>query len=125
MAKSLQRLKQLSKPDSFDDSKTAAEISNSESNSEDFEQFLETFISQMKRFLHGDQSGDWHNNPVSAFGNDASLYALLQSVSWKIVRNGQTRIVFSDFDHVVRNMKVEDGGTLTVENGGRLICLGD
>lgn len=124
MAKSLQRLRQLSKPDSFDDSKTATEISNSETNSEDFEQFLETLLSQIKRIIHGDQTGDWHGDPTTVFGNDSSLYALLQCSGWHIVRNGQTRTVFSDFDHVVRDMKVENGGTLTVEDGGRLICLG-
>lgn len=124
MAKSLQRLKQISKPDSFDDTKTATEIANSETNSEDLEQLFEAFFSQVKRIISGDETGNWHDDPVSVFGDNASLYALLQSVGWNIVRDGQTRVVLNGFDHVVQDVHVENGGTLTVEDGGRLICLG-
>ena len=80
MSRSLQRLKQIAKPDSFDDQKTPAEIENSETNSNDFEELLDTILSQIKRIIFGNLTGEWKTDPnvsgLSAraiyFQNDAS-----------------------------------------------------
>lgn len=84
MATSLQRLKQIAKPDSFDDQKSAAQIANSENNSVDLAEFAEALLSQFKRIIHGNQSGNWFDDPTSVFGGDASLFSLFQSASPEI-----------------------------------------
>lgn len=75
MAKSLQRLRQIAKPDSFDDQRDSVDIANSEINSEDLGQFVEAFLSQIKRLIHGNESGNWFDDPASVFGGDASLFS--------------------------------------------------
>ncbi len=84
MAKSLQRLKQVAKPDSFDDQKSAAIIAGSEISSADFAEMTEALLSQLKRIIHGNQSGNWFDDPASVFGGDASLFSLFQSASPEI-----------------------------------------
>jgi hypothetical protein len=71
------RLSESRRSDSFDDQKTASQIAASETLSENHQQFLEFVISQIKRIIYGDQAGNWHDDPVSALGSDASLYGLL------------------------------------------------
>jgi len=70
------RLFESRESDSFDDQKSAAQIATSESLSENHQQFLEYLLSQVKRIIHGNQSGNWHDDPASVHGGDASLYAL-------------------------------------------------
>lgn len=80
MGTSLQRLDQVAKPDSFDDQLAAAQVAAIESSATDFGEFIEGILSQLKRIIHGDESGDWHDDPVTVFGSDASLLALLRSM---------------------------------------------
>lgn len=75
----LARLAESRRSDSFDDQKSAAAIASAESTCENHQQFLEYLISQVKRIIHGDEVGNWHDDPVTVFGEDASLYALLQA----------------------------------------------
>jgi hypothetical protein len=69
MVKSLQRLSQIAKPDSFDDQKTASEIANSETVSENLSQFFEALLSQIKRIIHGNDPGNWFDDPISLIGD--------------------------------------------------------
>ena len=80
MGTSRQRLDAIAKPDSFDDQKTAADIANSEAASEDLGQFKEAMLSQIKRIIHGDDAGNWHDDIATVFGQDASLKSLLSGV---------------------------------------------
>ncbi len=80
MGSSLQRLDQLAKPDSFDDQLAAAQVAAIESSATDFGEFIEGILSQLKRIIHGDETGNWHDDPVTVFGSDASLLALLRSM---------------------------------------------
>lgn len=74
--KSLQRLKQIAKPDAFDDQKSAVEIAAAESSSEDLADFTNAYLSQIKRLIHGDEAGNWYDDPTAIFGANASLFAL-------------------------------------------------
>lgn len=76
MTVSLQRIDQIRKPDNFDDTLSAATISTIESTSVDHADFWTGVLSQLKRFLHGNDSGNWHDSPTSAFAKDASMKAL-------------------------------------------------
>ena len=78
MGENLQRLDQIAKPDAFDDQKPAASIATSEIDSTDYSDFQEFIISQFKRIIHGNQPGNWHDDPASVHGGDASLWALFQ-----------------------------------------------
>lgn len=62
MGTNLQRLDQIAKPDDFDDQKTAAEISTAEVSSTDYAEFQEFVLSQIKRIIHGDHAGNWHDD---------------------------------------------------------------
>jgi hypothetical protein len=81
MTVSLQRLDQLHKPDTFVDTKTAVQIAAAETASVDMADYHEYIISQIKRIIHGDQAGNWHDDPGSVHGGDASLYALFNQTS--------------------------------------------
>jgi hypothetical protein len=76
VAKQLIRLKESRKSDAFDDQKSAAQIATSESTSENYQQFLDYLLSQIKRIIHGNDPGNWHDDPATVFGGDASLRAL-------------------------------------------------
>ena len=99
MGRSLQRLKQIAKPDSFDDQKTPTEIENSEANSNDFEEFLDAVLSQLKRIIFGNLTGDWKTDPnvsgLSAraihFQNDVSVDQDVQ-----VVRDVSDNLTFKD-----------------------------
>ncbi|PNX51468.1 MAG: hypothetical protein BV456_03130 [Thermoplasmata archaeon M8B2D] len=108
VVKSLQRLSQIAKPDSFDDQKTAIEIENSESASENLAQFFEALLSQIKRIIHGNDLGNWYDDPISLIGDVRWLVykqdvACLSSDSigdWMCIRgdrvNGKWRVQKAD-----------------------------
>lgn len=73
------RLFEIRKNESFDDQKSASEIANSEVVSADSAEFQEYVLSQLKRIIHGDDSGNWHDDIVNVFGANASLKALLNT----------------------------------------------
>jgi hypothetical protein len=75
MAVSLQRLASLHKPDTFDDTLNAASIAGIESSAVDYSDFLEGILSQLKRIIHGGDSGDWHAD-VTSYGTLKTLGAL-------------------------------------------------
>lgn len=66
MGESLQRLDQIAKPDSFDDQLTAAQIASIESSAGDLGEFWEGVLSQLKRIIHGNQAGNWYDDPPSS-----------------------------------------------------------
>lgn len=76
MVRSLQRLDQIAKPSEFDDQKTATEIANSETNSSDFLDFNSNLLSQIKRIIHGSDSGNWFDDPETVFGGSSTLKSL-------------------------------------------------
>lgn len=76
MAISLQRIDQLHKPDSFDDSLNAASVAGIEGAAVDYADFQEGILSQIKRILYADTAGNWHDNPGAVGGADGSLVAL-------------------------------------------------
>lgn len=76
MVKSLQRLDQVAKPDSFGDQKSASEISSSEASSSDYADFQEAILSQIKRIIHGNRLGRWHSDVTNNMGHDISLATL-------------------------------------------------
>lgn len=100
MGRSLQRLDAVAKPDSFNDQRTAPQIAASEVDSTDFGNFLIHVLSQLKRIIHGNESGNWHDDPASTFGGDASLWALFQSATSELqvdlLDNNVEQIVVGD-----------------------------
>jgi hypothetical protein len=68
MATTLLRIDQLHKPDSFDDTLGASTIASIESNAVDHADFWEGVLSQVKRIIHGNDSGNWHDDMVTVFG---------------------------------------------------------
>lgn len=112
MAKSLQRLKQIAKPDSFDDTKTPTEIVDSETASEHYGEFLEAVLSQIKRIIHGNLPGNWHDDPALLIG-DFKYLSYKQDVAclfsdsigdWLCVRgdriNGKWRVEKADPENI-------------------------
>jgi hypothetical protein len=77
MGTARQRLDQLHKPDSYDDQRTATEVAATEGAAQDFEDQHDGLISQIKRIIHGDDAGNWYDDPVAVFGEVATLKALL------------------------------------------------
>lgn len=75
MGISLQRISSLHKPDTFDDTLNAASIAGLESSAVDFADFQEGYLSQIKRIIHGGDSGNWHDD-VTGYGTLKSLSAL-------------------------------------------------
>lgn len=80
MPKQLQRLRQVKKPDSYDDQKSPSAINTSENDSVHLDDALDGILSQIKRIIHGSRAGNWHDDFISDFGDDASLYSLLQMI---------------------------------------------
>jgi hypothetical protein len=76
MVPQLIRQDALRKPDDPDDTLDASGVSGIESSAADQEEFWNGVLSQFKRIIHGDEPGDWHADPTSIFGGDASLRAL-------------------------------------------------
>lgn len=72
------RKRQLAVPDSFDDTLNGSEVSSIETAADHMGEFLEGLLSQFKRILHGNDAGNWHDDPVTVFGSDVSLKALNQ-----------------------------------------------
>ena len=73
------RQDQLHIPDDPDDQLPGSEVSTIEADAADQEEFWNGLLSQLKRIIHGDEAGNWHDNPVTIFGSDASLRSLLIS----------------------------------------------
>jgi len=73
------RFRQIAKPDNLDDSLTGAEVSGIEASSTDLSDFFTGILSQLKRIIYGDAAGNWHDDPVTVFGGDASLKSLFYS----------------------------------------------
>jgi len=77
MAVQLTRLEALRKSNNPDDTLDAAAVAGIESSAVDHQDFLTGVLSQIKRIIHGDDSGNWHDDvDDGAFGGDASLKAL-------------------------------------------------
>lgn len=80
MVKLLQRLRQIKKPDSYDDQLSPGAIDTSEDDSVNLDDALDGALSQLKRIIHGSDSGNWHDDFISDFGDDASLKGLLAAI---------------------------------------------
>jgi len=80
MARSLQKLKQIDTPLGYDDQRTGAEVSNTETTADDLEKVFHGMLSQLKRIIHGEDAGNWFDNINSVFGEDVSLKALLAKI---------------------------------------------
>lgn len=74
------RLVESRESDSFDDQKTAAQIASAESLSENHQEFLEYLLSQIKRLQHGDEAGNWWDDPVTKYSEDVSMQSLLDQI---------------------------------------------
>lgn len=74
------RLVESRESDSFDDQKSAAQIASSETLSTNHQEFLEYLLSQIKRLQHGDDAGNWFDDPVTTFSEDVSLQSLLELI---------------------------------------------
>jgi len=73
--------RQLSLPDTFNDQLSGEDIEDIESTADHMGHFLWAVMSQFKRIIHGDDVGNWTDNPVEIFGGDASLKALFEGAS--------------------------------------------
>lgn len=91
--------------DTFDDQKTAAEILNAEATSTTLEQLFNFVLSQLKRFLHGNRTGNWRADPASAFGGDASLHNLFIETNVDAMLTDEDAAVLVDEDG---NVLIED-----------------
>jgi hypothetical protein len=99
MTVSLIRLDQQHSPDVFDDTKSAASIALAETASVDYADFQEYVLSQLKRIIHGDDAGNWHDDIATVFTTPHSLKALgqhttlddKQIVLWKMSRRRTAR----------------------------------
>ena len=71
------RQEQLRKPDDPDDQLTGSEVSNTETSAANQEEFWNGVLSQFKRIIHGSDTGNWHDDPETVFGESATLAALV------------------------------------------------
>jgi hypothetical protein len=76
MAVSLVRLEQIRKTDDPDDTLTGTQVEGVESSAVDHLDFLKGVLSQFKRIIHGDDSGNWFDDIADVFTTPASLKAL-------------------------------------------------
>jgi hypothetical protein len=76
MTVTLQRLSQVRKTDDFTDNLSGTDVAAIEGTAVDSEDFLTGQLSQFKRIIHGDDSGNWFDNIMSVHGGNASLKAL-------------------------------------------------
>lgn len=76
MSVSLVRLDQVRKTDDPDDTLSASSIANVESTAVDQVDFFKGVLSQFKRIIHGGDSGNWHDDIATVFGNSSSLKTL-------------------------------------------------
>lgn len=76
MSVTLIRADQLRKLDNFDDTLNASAVAAIESSAVDMADFWTGILSQVKRVLHGDDVGNWHDDPASVFGGSATLKSL-------------------------------------------------
>ncbi|UCG53371.1 MAG: hypothetical protein JSW58_07410, partial [Candidatus Latescibacterota bacterium] len=125
------RLGETRKSDDFDDQKSAAGIAGSEGSSADLAEFQNFLLSQVKRIIHGDASGNWHDDFITAFGGDASLKGLFANSSerpfitdfdWSDVGAGELTMGLAPADTLVQLVLVE---ILDPFDGGTAITVGD
>lgn len=116
MGRSLQRLNQIAKPNDFNDQKSAAEIISSESTSNDYAEFQEFILSQIKRILYGNFPGNW---------NDDSAQLIIHSYEFpqEHILESETVIVGENRQYINYNRIINDGRVIcdgqgvTIENG--------
>jgi hypothetical protein len=108
MTVSLIRLDQQHSPDVFDDTKSAASIALAETASVDYADFQEYVLSQLKRIIHGDDAGNWHDDIATVFTTPHSLKALgqhttlddKQIVLWKMLLQDITVTAAQNFEEL-------------------------
>lgn len=76
MALTLLRLDQIRKPDEPDDTLTGTQVEGIESSAVDKADFMKGVLSQFKRIIHGDDSGNWFDDIADVFTTPTSLKAL-------------------------------------------------
>lgn len=76
MSVSLLRLDQIRKPDDPDDSLTGTQVEGIESSAVDKADFMKGVLSQFKRIIHGDDSGNWWDDIADVFTTPCSLKTL-------------------------------------------------
>jgi len=102
------RQNQLKLPDEFNDLLTPAEIQAIEG-AETMEEYFQGIISILKRIIHGDDPGDYKDDPVTSFPIDASLKGLAIRADFdenKIVVSRDSEVVVSRSWYVVRTRHV-------------------
>ncbi len=124
MGKSLQRPDSIAPPESLDDQRTAAQVAATETTAEDLDQFNDGVLSQVKRIIHGDGTGNWYDNPITVHGGDATLYALFNratleakfQIRWRynltdvVVGNGHNYVVLDEANQPPdRNISLSPG----------------
>jgi hypothetical protein len=87
------RHRQLARPDEFDDTLDESAVAGVESSAEDNADFINGVLSQLKRFLHGNDAGNWHDDPATIFGGDASMKALYEGGGGGGTAGGAIRII--------------------------------
>jgi hypothetical protein len=108
MGVSLARLDSLYKPDTFDDTLSAASITGLEGSAVDFADFQEGYLSQIKRILHGDDAGNWHDSVTTEFSRNGSLKSLASktpldeklTLRWKLNTTNLTAVA-TDAQHIL------------------------
>ena len=103
---SLQRLDQIAKPDNFNDQLSASQVAGIEVSATDMADFLKGMLSQFKRIIHGEHPGNWHDDPASVFGGDASLQALFAASPFSPVI--QQDLLDNNIDYIVVGTKTID-----------------
>jgi hypothetical protein len=114
MGASLERLDALYKPDTFDDTLNAATITALEGAATTFGDFQEGYLSQLKRIIHGDDAGNWHDDIENVFSRDASLKNLASKtpldekliLHWKFNLNDLSAVP-TDAQHIVLDASAE------------------
>jgi hypothetical protein len=109
LSESLQRLDQIAKPDSFDDQLTAAQIAAIETAAVDLGEFWEGVLSQLKRIIHGNATGNWYDDP-SALHNGIRDF----------IPAGEDVLVSENHQYIVHDNIVIDG-SMTLD--GKLVVL--
>lgn len=104
---SLMRLDQLRKTDNPDDTLAAASISSIESNAVDHYDFLTGVLSQLKRVLHGSDSGNWHDD-VESVGDSLKDLAARATLEGKNVLSNRL---------IISNVTVANGANFQALTG--------
>jgi len=89
MTVSLQRIDQIHKPDTWDDTLNAAAVAGVEGSAVDFADAANGMLSQLKRIIYGSSAGNWYDDVESAGDslNDLAARATLEGkliLLWKL-----------------------------------------